>query len=189
MFCDSDHSVSVLTAFSLITFLLLREVQARNKFYRTLSLFLFIFEKHSSHKIQASGLPHVSECNFCMRCISSEKYVAPVESSTAEMFSKIFPSAEDIKAKQLKPNCTDCQGCSVQLEPLKAVSAFGQDFSIETGASPEWIFKADLPRGEGRVVIKVWCMPFDKVSGAFQWHCKTMDHAASSNQVIRLTHI
>ena len=59
-----------------------------------------------------------------------------------EVFSKIYPTDEDIKAKALKPNCTECSGCSTQLEPLTAVAAFGRDFSVEIGASPEWIFRA-----------------------------------------------
>jgi hypothetical protein len=49
---------------------------------------------------------------------------------------------EDIQAKQSKPNCTECHGCRVQIQPLKAVTAFGQDFRVEVGASPEWIFTA-----------------------------------------------
>ena len=40
-----------------------------------------------------------------------------------------------------------CRGCSAQLQPLKAVSAFGQDFNVELGASPEWIFKAGRSEG------------------------------------------
>ena len=56
----------------------------------------------------------------------------------------------------------------MQLETLKAVSAFGQDFSIETGASPEWLFKTDVPQahGGGKAVVKVWSMPYDKVNAS-----------------------
>lgn len=45
-----------------------------------------------------------------------------------------------LQAKSKLPNCTECIGCNAVLSPLKAVIAFGQDFKVERGASPEWIF-------------------------------------------------
>ena len=109
--------------------------------YHTLSNDLRLHGTCMAILVQASTqLPHVSECNYCMRCASEEQKATMPESPPASVFDKIFPSSVDIKAKQLKPNCTDCRGCSTQLQPLKAVMAFGQDFSVEIGASPEWIF-------------------------------------------------
>ena len=99
------------------------------------------------------SLPHVSECNYCMRCSSDDAAPATAlpKPMSSSIFKEMFPSTADIKAKQLKPNCTDCRGCSIQLQPLKAVVAFGQDFKVEIGASPEWIFTTgeDIHLGRG----------------------------------------
>ena len=91
---------------------------------------------------QSTQLPHVSECNYCMRCSSdvAPAIALPKPMSSDSVFQEMFPSRADSAAKQLKPNCTDCRGCSTQLQPLKAMVAFGQDSSVEVGASPEWIF-------------------------------------------------
>ena len=98
---------------------------------------------------QQAALPHVSECNFCMHCSSDDTGMQQpsMEPMSRDMFSKIYPTDEEIKAKGLKPNCTECRGCSTQLQPLKAVMAFGQDFSVEVGGSPEWIFTTGEWRG------------------------------------------
>mmetsp|Transcript_3357 Transcript_3357/g.7341 ORF Transcript_3357/g.7341 Transcript_3357/m.7341 type:complete len:538 (+) Transcript_3357:145-1758(+) len=105
----------------------------------------------------------------------------------AAPYNDIYPTRDQIMKKRSKQNCTECWGCSTQLQPLKAIKAFGQDFSVETGASPEWIFTADLPGsvpGSGGVVIKVWCMPIDKVHGTFTWRCEKSDHATRANQFL-----
>ena len=101
----------------------------------------FSLEPVSTHQ---ATVPHVSECNFCMHCSSDDAGMQQpaMEPMSPDVFSKIYPTDEEIKAKGLKPNCTECQGCSTQLQPLKAVTAFGQSFSVEAGASPEWIFIA-----------------------------------------------
>lgn len=35
-----------------------------------------------------------------------------------------------------------------------------------------------------KAVIKVWCMPIDKVHGTFGWKCEKSEHAAASNQFL-----
>ena len=79
-----------------------------------------------------------------MLCSSDDADLPPMEPLSPEVFNKIYPTEEDIRAKELKPNCTECRGCSTQLQPLKAVVAFGQGFSVEVGASPEWIFTTGM---------------------------------------------
>ncbi|KAG1679849.1 hypothetical protein FOA52_012763 [Chlamydomonas sp. UWO 241] len=57
---------------------------------------------------------------------------------------------------------------------------------VERGASPEWIFTTELPpsQGGGKAVIKVWCMPIDKVHGGFGWRCDKSENAAQANQFL-----
>jgi hypothetical protein len=132
------------------------------------------------------SLPHVSECNFCFSCSTSpasdtsRSLLSEEQLSDGSPLSRIFPSTTDIDSKEGKPNCTECTGCSTQLQPLQKVAAFGKDFSIEQGASPEWIFTADLPEG-GKAVIKVWCMPIDKVHKTFGWKCQRSDVPVKAN--------
>ena len=44
----------------------------------------------------------------------------------------------------------------------------------------------DLPasQGGGQAVVKVWCLPYDKVHGTFQWKCQKMDLAVRANQFL-----
>ncbi|GAX73008.1 hypothetical protein CEUSTIGMA_g460.t1 [Chlamydomonas eustigma] len=163
-------------------------------FIETLQLLAFIFVLPCDE----ASVPHVSECNFCMKCHNEQisdsfgqRHIqgplsAGGDRDTATAFDRIFPTTEDIQAKQSRPNCTECHGCRVQLQPLKAVTAFGQDFRVEIGASPEWIFTAELPpsEGGGRAVVKVWCMPFDKVHRTFQWRCQKLDMAVRANKFL-----
>ena len=84
----------------------------------------------------------MADCYLCKQCAIDAPLAAAAASPQSEQVDGIFPTPSDITAKQRKPNCTRCRGCSAQLQPLKAVSAFGRDFSVELGASPEWIFTA-----------------------------------------------
>eukprot|EP00798_Chlamydomonas_sp_ICE-L_P002984 gene2984-12992_t len=102
------------------------------------------------------------------------------------LHKRIVPTKADIAAKKLLPNCTRCYGCTSSINTLKSVAAFGQKFGIETEASPEWVFTATLPEGsrqdtgesKGKVMIKVWCMPIDKVHHTMNWACKGDDRRA-----------
>ncbi|KAG2494960.1 hypothetical protein HYH03_006895 [Edaphochlamys debaryana] len=98
---------------------------------------------------------------------------------------QIAASREEIEAKARMPNCTECYGCDTQIKPLETVveKNFGQNMRTEVGASPEWLFFSDLPdtptTGK-KAVIKVWCMPIDKVHGTFSWRC-TDSFAGATN--------
>ncbi|PNW72358.1 hypothetical protein CHLRE_16g672049v5 [Chlamydomonas reinhardtii] len=102
----------------------------------------------------------------------------------------IMPMKDEIAAKSLKPNCTECYGCDTQIQPLQAAAAtnqLGQNMKIEVGASPEWLFFADLPEtaNTGRkAVLKVWCMPIDKVHGTFSWRCSNTAEGAKAVQFL-----
>jgi hypothetical protein len=97
-------------------------------------------------------LPHVKDCNFCNKCYLTKdknpKATPPpldpelLSEDLTVTARKIVPSKGELHAKALKPNCTECWGCTTQIQPLQAVSAFGHDFKVETGASPEWLFNA-----------------------------------------------
>lgn len=68
------------------------------------------------------------------------------EESPAHAHEQIHIMMDDAEwaAKQAKPNCTECQGCKTQVEPIKrvVVEVFGQQMKTDTGASPEWLFFA-----------------------------------------------
>lgn len=162
---------------------------------------------------QGSQLPHVDECNYCLTCHTGDDRLSGTshrassrsvkEASTSESssvivtseadpsftlveaspYSRIYPTVADIQAKAAKPNCTECRGCTTQLKHLAAVTAFGQDFKVELGASPEWIFTADLPGG-GKAIIKVWCFPVDKVHKTFGWRCQKQKLPVQANQFL-----
>ena len=164
---------------------------ARDRFTRLhLTLSSIIIASLLSITGGSSSLPHVSDCNFCFSCSTSAAAPSAKRSllsedllSESSLFSRIFPSPKDIEAKETKPNCTECTGCSTQLQPLKAVVAFGQNFNVEQGASPEWIFTADLPDGS-KGIIKVWCMPVDKVRGTWNWKCQRSDVPVRANSFL-----
>ena len=44
----------------------------------------------------------------------------------------------------------------------------------------------DLPasQGGGQAVIKVWCVPIDKIRRTFQWQCQKTDLAVKANQFL-----
>eukprot|EP00798_Chlamydomonas_sp_ICE-L_P026263 gene26263-17365_t len=108
------------------------------------------------------------------------------------MHKRIVPTKADVAAKMLLPNCTRCYGCATSINTLKPVVAFGKNFSAERGASPEWVFTATLPEGRrqdigvsnGNVMIKVWCMPIDKVHKIMTWACKSDRMAMRANQFL-----
>lgn len=58
---------------------------------------------------------------------------------------------------------------TLQLEHLGTKvcnSVFGCNFTADTGGSNEWLFLADLPDTHltgNKAVVKVWCVPVDKV--------------------------
>ncbi|MEW5319050.1 MAG: hypothetical protein WDW38_010226 [Sanguina aurantia] len=96
--------------------------------------------------------------------------------------SGIVPLLDQILEKYRLPNCSVCHGCTTDLQPVKALFAFGQDWKLDQGASSEWLFFADTPQaattaaaaaagGGERAVLKVWCMPVDKVRRLFRWVC------------------
>ena len=60
----------------------------------------------------------------------------------AQAAARIVPSLQEIKDKISKPNCTECWGCSTRIAPLKDINAFGRNFTVELGASSEWLFYA-----------------------------------------------
>lgn len=73
----------------------------------------------------------------------------------------IMPMKDEIAAKSLKPNCTECYGCDTQIQPLQAAAAtnqLGQNMKIEVGASPEWLFFAGEAEQRATVVAVVACI-------------------------------
>lgn len=64
----------------------------------------------------------------------------------ADFKFSIMPTAAEVKGKAAKRNCTECYGCSTQIEPLKGgmTKIMGQNMQIEVGASPEWLFFAGM---------------------------------------------
>ncbi len=87
--------------------------------------------------------------------------------------NKFGPTAAEGLAKDRKPNCTECHGCSVELLPLQNVSAFGHSIKLEKGNSPQYIYLVDLPGGDGKkAVVKIWCIPLHKFFGHHMgWQC------------------
>ncbi|PNH02334.1 hypothetical protein TSOC_011711 [Tetrabaena socialis] len=100
-----------------------------------------------------------------------------------------MPTKAEIAAKQAKANCSECYGCGANVEPLQAVltQTMGESMRTEVGASPEWLFFADLPdtptTGK-KAVLKVWCMPIDKVHGTFSWRCTNTGEGAVAVQFL-----
>ncbi|GIL86258.1 hypothetical protein Vretifemale_14600 [Volvox reticuliferus] len=107
----------------------------------------------------------------------------------ADFKFQIMPLKSEIESKSSKPNCTECYGCDTQIVPLQGVvtAAHGQELRAEVGASPEWLFLADMPdtpmTGK-RAVVKVWCMPIDKVHGTFSWRCSNTGEGAKAVQFL-----
>ncbi|KXZ55757.1 hypothetical protein GPECTOR_2g1307 [Gonium pectorale] len=102
---------------------------------------------------------------------------------------KIMPEKSEIEAKSKKPNCTECYGCDTQILPLQSAvtTVLGQNVKAEVGASPEWLFFADLPETAStgkKAVLKVWCMPVDKVHGTFSWRCSNTGEGAKAVQFL-----
>ncbi|GFR47810.1 hypothetical protein Agub_g9587 [Astrephomene gubernaculifera] len=102
---------------------------------------------------------------------------------------QIAPGAEELAAKSRKPNCTECYGCDTQIEPLQPVvtQMMGQNVRVEVGASPEWLFFADLPdtpQTGKKAVLKVWCMPLHKVHHTFSWRCGNTAEGAKAVQFL-----
>lgn len=139
----------------------------------------------------------MSDCNLCNKCHytkDKDPNARPANFPPVDPQShlKIIPDKAVVTAKAAKPNCSECWGCSTQIQPLVDVMAFGHKFTVEKGASPEWLFHAgvmtaacpgtlyhaasmtltalmkcaDLPDTHitgKRAIVKVWCMPVDKV--------------------------
>lgn len=74
-------------------------------------------------------------------------------------FMDMFPQPTDISAKARLPNCSECCGCSTQLQPLQNMQAFGQDFKLDAGASPEWIFTTSKHRAWSGPARPLCCVP------------------------------
>jgi len=138
----------------------------------------------------SQDLPHVSDCNLCYKChYTKDKdpnaLPAKFPEPETDAHLKIVPSKAHIAAKEAKRNCSECWGCSTQIQPLKDVMAFGHKFTVELGASPEWLFHADLPdthiTGQ-KAIVKVWCMPIDKVTGKMRWKCDNTEIAIRGSQ-------
>ncbi len=102
-----------------------------------------------------SDLPHVDDCYFCFKChytkgrdpdarptVHSKIGGSEEEAQGERGARRVIPTDAQWEAKRAKPNCTECWGCSTQLQPLKAMQAFGHQFNIEVGASAEWLFYA-----------------------------------------------
>lgn len=129
----------------------------------------------------AQELPHVDTCYFCHKCWYTKDRDpdarptatvliggTPEEDQGATGAAKIVPGLQDWRAKKIKPNCTECWGCTTTLTPLKEVQAFGHNFAVETGASPDWLFHAEAHDTHSmgrRVIVKVFCLPIDKTTG------------------------
>ncbi len=107
------------------------------------------------HIATLQDLPHVDECFFCHKCwLSKDKNPDALPTVHQRIgleddpdqgpagAAKIVPTPAQWAAKRQKQNCSECWGCSTQLEPLKGQQAFGHNFAVEIGASPEWIFIA-----------------------------------------------
>eukprot|EP00798_Chlamydomonas_sp_ICE-L_P023697 gene23697-9238_t len=94
---------------------------------------------------------------------------------------RIIPTMADIAAKKLLPNCTHCYGCTTSLNTLKPTVAFGKNFSEEQGASNE----QDIGASNGKVMVKVWCMPIDKrINKVVNWACKRDRQEMRDNQFL-----
>eukprot|EP00798_Chlamydomonas_sp_ICE-L_P002980 gene2980-12990_t len=87
---------------------------------------------------------------------------APLEA----IHKSIVPTKADLAAKKLLPNCTRCYGCKTTINTLKSGSRQAR------GAS------------NGNVMIKVWCMPIDKVHKTMNWACKSDRIAMRANQFL-----
>ncbi|KAG2488696.1 hypothetical protein HYH03_012697 [Edaphochlamys debaryana] len=165
--------------------------------------------------VAESALPHVDDCFLCQKCHTGDppgrrllarrgfrrkntvrtvgRYTTNPNRTYVPFAGFKFQTAprhEDFAGRKGKPNCTECYGCSTQLTPLGAspVKVFGKNVAPEVGASPEWLFLADLPDTPttGRkAVVKVWCVPIDKVRGTFISGCQaTADRAATAVQFL-----
>lgn len=89
----------------------------------------------------------MSDCNLCQKCHytkdkdpNAKATAHPENEENAHL--KIVPPSGHFAAKAKKPDCTECWGCSTQIQPLKDVMAFGHKFTVEQGASSEWLFHA-----------------------------------------------
>ncbi|GFH07015.1 uncharacterized protein HaLaN_01754 [Haematococcus lacustris] len=122
------------------------------------------------------SLPHVRDCYFCTTCYLTQDRDAAarpqelgpdvLNGPASELSQQIVPAEADIQIKQQKPNCTECWGCSTKIDVLRQSHAFGHTFAMEIGATSEWLFYADLPDTHvtgRRAVVKVWCLPYEKV--------------------------
>lgn len=148
-------------------------------------------------------LPHISTCNFCQTCyvkaadrpessVSSRRALDALQAPSKRVFLEVdgafAPTPEEIEAKSRKLNCTECYGCSTYIQPLSGgKTAFGVNWKVDKGASPEWLFYADLPdtkRTAQRAIVKVWCMPIDKVRGTWRWKCQDEQEPLAATQFL-----
>ncbi|KXZ44687.1 hypothetical protein GPECTOR_63g16 [Gonium pectorale] len=77
---------------------------------------------------------------------------------------------EDHDAKQRKPNCTRCTGCTTVLTdmhaaPVEAQGLGGLAFMHGKGATNGWLFFGHVPGSSKRYIVKVYCMPYSKAHG------------------------
>ncbi len=89
----------------------------------------------------ARGLLNFGHAVFTSASRDTSKAYVP-----ADFKFSIMPTAAEVKAKVAQRNCTECYGCSTQIEPLKSgmTQIMGQNMQLEVGASPEWLFFAGM---------------------------------------------
>ncbi|MEW5307325.1 MAG: hypothetical protein WDW36_009731 [Sanguina aurantia] len=110
-------------------------------------------------------LPHVNDCSLCMDCTLDGP--APPPTPYSDIRQEHF-QPEDVLAKQRKPFCQRCRGCSTSLQILARSGSkqlFNTTFRDETGASPSWLFVTPTDKTpNGKAVIKVACIPVGKTA-------------------------
>ncbi|KAG2488690.1 hypothetical protein HYH03_012691 [Edaphochlamys debaryana] len=100
--------------------------------------------------------------------------------------SLIAPS--DHEAKQLKPNCTKCTGCTVTLESMQGVTIAppgmgGVEFSHASGAANAWLFFGRLAGSRKRYIVKMYCMPYSRAPHGREQPCTRHSREAYAERV------
>ncbi len=69
-------------------------------------------------QIELLELPHVDNCSLCITCHVTEKPKPPIPASEAIHLTKEHFKPLDEHAKQTKPFCEECHGCTHSLHLL-----------------------------------------------------------------------
>jgi hypothetical protein len=77
----------------------------------------------------------VDDCSICMKCIVDAPPAPPVHPGKLNK-EDFMPM--DVNEKQTKPVCSECRGCSTQLQLLVGARQLGESR------------RAHVPHGEGR---------------------------------------